>query len=166
MVNDNTKLTTNGKDYFSSRAGEAEQAWETVDVSKKWTLAQDKSGLHKKLTQSDTLVRGLFGTYVGIGDAKLNAGEIFNVRPKGYNTTLKYKQNEFDSRFNVSSPYYPISDRLEWGSTSVDCYRGDCYVGNFTHRMHRNFIDSELPLNNKIVDPYTWHKKLCCFSRY
>jgi hypothetical protein len=28
----------------------------------------------------------------------------------------------------------------------------------FTHRVHRNFIDSEYPTNHKIVDPSCWGK--------
>lgn len=165
MVNDNLKLTTNGVDYFSARAGESEQAWETIDVLNKWNYAQQKEGINTKLTQSDSLIRGVFGTYVGIGNISLNPGEVFNVRPKGYNETLKYKENEFNSRFFNSSPYYSISDRTDLTNlNSIVCYRGDCYIGNFTHKMHRNFIDPELPLNDKIIDPYTWHKNYSVYQ--
>ena len=165
MVNDGLKLTTNGTDYFSARAGESEQAWETIDVLNNWLYAQDENGINTELTQSNSLIRGNFGTYVGIGNSILSPGEIFNVRPKGYNETLKYKENEFKNRFYTSAPYYSISDRQEFNeSNNIICYRGDCYIGNFTHKMHRNFIDPELPLNDRIIDPYTWHKNYSVYQ--
>lgn len=164
MVNDGLKLTTNGTDYFSARAGESEQAWETIDVLNNWLYAQDENGINTKLTQSDSLIRGNFGTYVGIGNSILSPGEIFNVRPKGYNETLKYKENEFKNRFYTSAPYYSISDRQEFNENNIICYRGDCYIGNFTHKIHRNFIDPELPLNDRIIDPYTWHKNYSVYQ--
>lgn len=164
MVNDGLKLTTNGTDYFSARAGESEQAWETIDVLNNWLYSQTENGINTKLTQSDSLIRGNFGTYVGIGNSILSPGEIFNVRPKGYNETLKYKENEFKNRFYTSAPYYSISDRQEFNENNIICYRGDCYIGNFTHKIHRNFIDPELPLNDRIIDPYTWHKNYSVYQ--
>ena len=165
MVNDGLKLTTNGTDYFSAKAGESEQAWETIDVLNNWLYSQTENGINTKLTQSDSLIRGNFGTYVGIGNSILSPGEIFNVRPKGYNETLKYKENEFKNRFYTSAPYYSISDRQEFNeSNNIICYRGDCYIGNFTHKMHRNFIDPELPLNDRIIDPYTWYKNYSVYQ--
>ena len=165
MVNDGLKLTTNGTDYFSARAGESEQAWETIDVLNNWLDAQAENGINTELTQSNSLIRGNFGTYVGIGNSILSPGEIFNVRPKGYNETLKYKENEFKNRFYTSAPYYSISDRQEFNeSNNIICYRGDCYIGNFTHKIHRNFIDPELPLNDRIIDPYTWYKNYSVYQ--
>jgi len=172
IVNDNIKLTTNGTDLFSARAGEAEQAWEVVDVKNNWNVvginsADVKDDVNKTLTQSTSLVRGSFGTYVGIGDLTLTAGEIFNIRPGDFSETLEYKTNMFEARFSSFDPYFSVSDRIEWDNLNnynvpsvayIDVYRGDCYVGNFTHRMHRNFIDPELPTNDKIIDPYTWYK--------
>jgi hypothetical protein len=35
-------------------------------------------------------------------------------------------------------------------------YSGDCFPSMFTHRMMSNFIDSELPTNDKIVNPGCW----------
>lgn len=48
-----------------------------------------------------------------------------------------------------------VSDRIDLSEYSIGfntiCYRGDCYVGNFTHRMHRNFQDPEAPTNDIII---------------
>jgi len=65
------------------------------------------------------------------------------------------------SRMQDSSTYHAISDRIginEEDTRNLICYRGDCYVSFFTHRIIRNFIDPDLPTNTKIVDPLTWAK--------
>jgi hypothetical protein len=154
MVNDNMKLTTNGTDYFSARAGEAEQAWEVADVVNNWRTIDAGT-----LNASSSFVRGSFGTYVGV-NLNLNdgPGAILNIRPADYSDSLNYKTQMFETRFFTTDSYYAISDRLELDSGEFICYRGDCFIGNFTHRMQRNFIDPELPTNNKIVDVGTWAK--------
>jgi hypothetical protein len=64
--------------------------------------------------------------------------------------TLLFKQV-----FNSTAPYYSISHRTE-AKSEESCFRGDCFVNMYTHRMNRNFIDPELPTNNKIVNPDCW----------
>ena len=56
----------------------------------------------------------------------------------------------------------PISDRYSWSNayksneySTSSCYRGDCYISTYTHRMNWNFIDPDAPTNKRIVDPYT-----------
>jgi hypothetical protein len=53
----------------------------------------------------------------------------------------------------------PISDRLEWkdfkhetSNYNTKCFRGDCFIGNFTHRMVRNFNDPTAPYNDQFID--------------
>jgi hypothetical protein len=36
------------------------------------------------------------------------------------------------------------------------CWRGDCYINQYTHRMSRNFNDPSLPNNDEIIDYNTW----------
>jgi uncharacterized protein YxjI len=57
-----------------------------------------------------------------------------------------------------SEPFYSISDRYNIQDTEAEyvCWRGDCYINQFTHRMSRNFNDPSLPNNDKIIDPNTW----------
>lgn len=78
-----------------------------------------------------------------------------------------------------STPFQAISDRLDineidkqlieplsfiTGSADVtrqkgyqyELYRGDCYICQFTHRMHRNFNDPSAPYNDEIVQDDTW----------
>ena len=39
---------------------------------------------------------------------------------------------------------------------SLICYRGDCYINQFTYRLNRNFNDPSLPNNDEIIDKNTW----------
>jgi hypothetical protein len=46
----------------------------------------------------------------------------------------------FQIRYQDSSAFYAISDRIRTeDAETITCYRGDCFIGNFTHRMVRNF---------------------------
>jgi hypothetical protein len=73
----------------------------------------------------------------------------------------------FKSRYTDKSEYYPISDRIDLTTYvnvsgvdvwNYDCYRGDCYICEFTHRLNRNFQDASNPVNDVIVDKDTWSK--------
>lgn len=162
MVNDNMPLITDGTNLFSARAGEAEEVWKVVDIKYDWEDPNNSSNkidnINTILTNNIDYVRGSFGTYVGLGDISLNGGEIINFRPENYSESIEYKKSLFKTNFSLFEPYFPISDRSEYNSNSIDCYRGDCFIGNFTHRMQRNFADPDLPTNDKIIDPYTWYK--------
>ena len=62
-----------------------------------------------------------------------------------------YEENLLDSYFEVryedSSAFYSICNRMLWDDLDEDentmvaknLFRGDCYIGNYTHRMCRNF---------------------------
>lgn len=173
LVKKELKLTTNGTDYFSSKAGEAEQAWETIDVSKSWktvdpAITSPYAGINTVLKNSDTLVRGAFGTYVGLSNSSLDFGTIFNVRPSDFEESDSYKLLMFKLRMDSSEPYFAINDRLEWNDYNItkglSIFGGDCYICNFTHRINYNFIDPDLPTNNNIIDINTWNKNYAVYQ--
>jgi hypothetical protein len=96
----------------------------------------------------------------------------FNIYTEDFDNT----QMQFNIRFQDSSPYYPISERIcfnynkydnyipeysydkENKNLIYDLYRGDCFLCTFTHRLNRNFNDPVAPTNDKIVDEATWLK--------
>ena len=59
---------------------------------------------------------------------------------------------------NSLEPFYAINDRynFEEFENTLECWRGDCYLNTFTFRLNRNFNDSTLPNNDKIIDTNTW----------
>lgn len=163
IVPDSIKLTTDGENYFSAEAGEQGEVLKVVDVNYNINSigSQGDDGKENKiLTNSDSKIRGEFGLYVGTNLGIHDYGTIVNIRSKDYNPKSRiYLENQFVLRSNSQEPYYAISDRLESNTLekSINCFRGDCYINQVTHRLHRNFVDNDLPLNDNIVDPLTWH---------
>lgn len=151
-----TQLLTDGENYFSTLAGNPQEAYKTKNISQDWdnTLPQD-------LTTSTQLVRGQWGYFVGMSYGKYNFGDIINIKPKGFNTNPDLQNKlEFQKRFADYNLYSPISTRynIEDISLSMQCYGGDCFNSVFTHRMMNNFADPELPTNTNIIDPKCWAK--------
>ena len=172
-VPDGTKLTTNGTDFFSAKAGSAEEAFKTEDYinSFRWTAPQD-------LTKSTSLSRGMWGHYVGMnnplyitpssedkGDpngenmqsviSSFDYGTIVNIKTKQCQNEQEALNLTFKQLLESTAPYHSISPRVE-AKQSETCFRGDCFVNMYTHRLNRNFIDPELPTNTKIVNPDCW----------
>lgn len=156
-----TKITTDGTYYYSSIAGNPSEPYKTADVNHIWnkTFPQD-------LTSSTSLIRGEWGSYVGIGDNPFEYGDIVNIRKENY-ADPNNQYLEFQTRFNDNSFYSAISPRINIedifytnriNNYSIACYRGDCFLNLFTHRMMNNFVDPELPTNMEIIDPSCWAK--------
>lgn len=151
-----TKLITDGSTYFSSIAGSAEEPYKTEDIVNIWnkTVPQD-------LTVSNTLIRGKWGYYVGMGSSEFEFGDLVSIKKAGfYKDEINQNLLEFQERFSDYSLYSPISSRfnIDQLNENIQCFGGDCFPSLFTHRMMQNFIDPELPTNNKIVDPGCWAK--------
>ena len=133
--------------FYSSRAGGTE------DVNKFKYI-----GYKNKTKDATNLLRGSFGPYIGLeGYDNLGLG-LIDIKIPGYQTDLV--NSYFDIRYRDNSPFQAISDRFYWdevkGNVVKDIFRGDCYICNFTHRMIRNFQDTEAPTNDEIIEPDTW----------
>ena len=183
-VADDVALTGIDNLKFRSRAGQAEEAWryECVgddyksDYTKK-SQAEDEETLSNKQINTD-IIRGSFGPYLAFNDTqnKFSPAETVNIFIPDYSISnmLEY----FNIRYQDNSPFQAISDRYDINdsddnlitplsavvSTNVnrscgykyELYRGDCYICQFTHRMHRNFNDPSAPYNDEIVQDNTW----------
>lgn len=155
-IADDLKVVKGRNQLFSSRAGDA------ADASK-----FSNCGYKDKTTEATNLVRGCFGPYIGLeGNNKLSM-QLLNIMIPNYDSNAI--DSYFDIRYRDSSSFYAISDRYEWDELSYtenedkkkiyeinNIFRGDCYICNFTHRMMRNFQDSETPINDEIVEVNTW----------
>ena len=153
-VPQNTFSSTDGENYFSTIVGSAFEPFKTADVNKVWnqTVPQD-------LTTSTSLIRGQWGSFVGISCNKFQYGDIVNITIEDSEDNPNYNLIQFQKRFADYSFYSAISPRYNYDEdSSFTCYRGDCFPSLFTHRMMSNFIDPELPTNTKIIDPGTWAK--------
>ena len=163
LIEPGIELINNETTQFSSRAGNALEAWSHLDP-----IAGNINELHNDVSLTDdqwsngvSKVRGEFNSYIGSTYDTLEHGQVYDIFQKNYDFDKRWK-NYFKVRYNDSSPFMAISDRFEYTSL-VDkktggIYRGDCYINTYTHRINWNFIDPELPTNNKVVDPWTWYK--------
>lgn len=152
-IEDNTKLMGIDDCLMSARAGEAEEARHFAWVGQEY----------KKESGGNNIARGSFGPYLGIVGFE-DTSHYITIKIPGYDRTLL--SDYFLIRANDKAPFYAISDRLIWDSYkwdkgddySITCYRGDCYISKFTHRVNRNFIDPSTPTNTVIVDPNSWDR--------
>ena len=153
-VPQNSQVKTDGKNYFATLAGIPEEPYKTEDVNFTWNKTAPQH-----LTTSTSVIRGQWGSYVGISYDGFQYGDIVNIKSDEALNNPNYNLIEFQKRFNDSSFYSAISPRYNYNDSCIYlCYRGDCFPSMFTHRMMSNFADPELPTNHKIVDPGCWAK--------
>ena len=111
---------------------------------------------YDKINSSYNIVRGNYSPYLAIysNGGELETGCLYNI----YQDAPISTKNEFQTRMNSSEPFYSISDRYNISDEDTEyvCWRGDCYINQYTHRMSRNFNDPSLPNNDGIIDNNTW----------
>ena len=117
------------------------------------------------------IIRGNFGSYVGMADYEGHACDQISIMIPGYKENKL--QDYVQLRMQDTSAFYAISDRIDIfdinRNTSIlaendqevkdfegTYFRGDCYVCQYTHRIIRNFNDPSAPYNDVIVDPNSW----------
>lgn len=150
---------------FRSKAGDASSAnrFQCVKYNYK----------DEQLNTDSDIVRGNYSPYVAMVGFSGPAASILNIKIPGY------KESNLDEyikmRIADNSEYSAISDRFDISDCMIsnttnlvedtttkvsifqtDCYRGDCYICQYTQRVNRNFNDDTLPYNDTIVDPNSW----------
>ena len=141
-INSDTPLRyINGYSY-STKCGAAE------DVSQFSFLGKRETG-----TTNLALIRGLYCPYLGVSTT-LQDNTVYTIKIPNYSRS--FIKNYFKIRQNDNSPFFAISDRISLDEKSLDVFRGDCYTNTVTMRINRNFIDSEVPVNEIIMDDTTW----------
>lgn len=154
-VPDNTPYISNKEELYSAMAGSSSDA-----ISFAYIEHDNKS------KQATNIVRGSYGTYLGL-EHNINIPlSIVNIKIPGYDPNVNY----FEFRYKDDSPFFAISERMSLDELSIErnsdtkveyiaspgIYRGDCFICNFSHRMIRNFQDPEAQTNDVIIQPDTW----------
>lgn len=150
-IGDNVKALKGKKQLFSARAGEAEEAWRVSYYN-----------YTNKSSNARNLLRGSWGPYIGLEGYNTNKMSLIDIKIPNYEENLL--DTYFEIRYEDSSAFYAICNRMLWDDLDEDentmiaknLFRGDCYIGNYTHRMCRNFQDSSAPINDDIVDQMSW----------
>lgn len=138
---------------FSTRAGAAEEVKQLAFFDQQNYKADNRN-----------LLRGIWCPFLGLSN-NVKDGWIYNVKIRNFSSV--FEQEYFKVRGNDNSPFYAITDRYsvdderftkqENGKMgSIDAYRGDCYTCTVSMRLQRNFTDSDVPVNEIIIDPNTW----------
>lgn len=138
---------------FSTRAGAAEEVKQLAFFDQQNYKADNRN-----------LLRGIWCPFLGLS-SNVKDGWIYNVKIRNFSSV--FEQEYFKVRGNDNSPFYAITDRYsvdderfakqENGKMgSIDAYRGDCYTCTVSMRLQRNFTDSDVPVNEIIIDPNTW----------
>lgn len=146
-IEDNVKLMSIKDNKFAARASSAEEVWRIT-----W-LRQEV----KEWDAGAWIVRGSFGPYIAITGYE-QAGSHITIKIPEYSVAAL--KDYFSVRYSTNVAYHAISDRIDIntleGEPSFTCYRGDCYICQFTHRLNRNFVDPSTPTNDDIIDPFCW----------
>ena len=155
-VTENVNTVAIEDKIFRLEVGEAEEAY-------KFKYAEIDNGTYNagdedmdSINNASNLVRGIYSPYLAIysNSGELETGCLYNIYP---DSPISIKQ-EFQNRMNSSEPFYSISDRYNISDNDLEyvCWRGDCYINQYSHRMMRNFNDPSLPNNDQIIDVNTW----------
>lgn len=140
---------------FRASAGEASDA-----------LKFQYIGIKQQNKDAVNYVRGNWGPYIGVVNSLggMSYGKYYDVYAQGFDNDV---DKEFDLRYADSSEYMAIGDRYQIDQVptkvtkikqtyEITQYRGDCYICQFTHRIHRNFQDPSAPTNDDIISSTTW----------
>ena len=133
---------------FSTRAGAAEEVKQIAFFDQ-----QDYKADYRNL------LRGIWCPFLGLS-SNVKDGWIYNIKIRNFSSV--FEQEYFKVRGNDNSPFYAITDRYSVdderfkNNGSIDAYRGDCYTCTVSVRLQRNFTDSDVPVNEIIIDPNTW----------
>ena len=163
-VPDGCPIKMIGDEKYCARAGYPEEAYHYEFVGTKYEDTENKKA-------NSDIVRGNFGSFVGMSGYKGHACDQVNIMIPGYreNNLFEYIQ----LRAQDTSAFYAISDRIDINNINKNnsflrenevekqnfsevYYRGDSYICQYTHRIIRNFNDPSAPYNDKIVDVNSW----------
>ena len=165
-VPDGSPVKMINDDKYCARAGYPEEA------HKYEFIGEEYKDTRNKIDNSD-IVRGNFGSFVGMANYSGHACDQINIMIPGYKENDLY--NYIQLRAKDTSAFYAISDRIDINTLNVPknttleeaqeennddfsgiYYRGDSYICQYTHRIVRNFNDPSAPYNDVIVDSNCW----------
>ena len=163
-VPDGCPIKMIGNKKYRARAGYPEEAYKYEFIGDSYEDSENKQN-------NSDIIRGNFGSYVGVSGYTGHACDQVNIMIPGYKDNELF--NYMQLRMQDTSAFYAISDRIDINDInknntildeseitevpySLICYRGDSYICQYTHRIIRNFNDPSAPYNDKIVDENSW----------
>jgi len=159
LIQDSVPSRYSGTAQYSTRAGIPEEAWRTASFAN-----QDKTAT------ANNLIRGNFNAFVGM-EGYTGKTQLVDIHFPGYDPSNM--RDYFILRGDSVHPFFGMSNRYDIqlideainpyinmtkrsDSRVFKEYRGDCFINTFTSRMQRNFADPDVPINDVILDAFTW----------
>ena len=113
LINPGTELTRTDKNHFTSLAGNPHVPHKHIDPINGNVEEISTSGeTDANLSNGISKIRGEFNGFVGSDYDTFTHGQVYNIFQKDYDFSLYWK-DYFRIRFNDSSPFSAISDRVE-----------------------------------------------------
>lgn len=139
------------KYWFSTKAGSAED-FKSIR-SLEWNESSSSKPMYNQADKCSRIIRGNFGAFIGVlTDSGLNPNGIYNIYTTEYDGEDGIHEQIIKTRSQNNEPYTAITDRFGLDEFSdITAYRGDCFTGLISCKMEYNFLDSNTPLNNKII---------------
>ena len=112
LIEPGIELIKNGKFSFSSQAGSDIDVSKYVDPNYGAYEDLENTVTDDNVNYTATKIRGVFNTYLATESDSIVDGECYNIFQKDYKFDDNWK-DYFKVRYNNSSPYFPITDRIE-----------------------------------------------------
>lgn len=136
-------------------------------------------GFKDNKADSHNFTRGTFTPFIGT-QGRLLDSHVYSIKIPNYSDI--YLEEYYQARIADTMPFYSVSPRfdilneyidkngdMQYSDTDIkkgigedaaytifpEVYRGDCYTNTVTLRMHSNFIDADVPINDLIIDVNT-----------
>lgn len=109
--------------------------------------------MYNQADKCSRVIRGNFGPFIGVlTDSGIVPNGIYNIYTTEYDGEDGIHEQIIKTRSQNNEPYTAITDRFSLDElNSITAYRGDCFTGLISCKMEYNFLDSNTPLNNKII---------------
>lgn len=139
------------KYWFSTKAGSAED-FKSIR-SLEWNESSASKPMYNQADKCSRVIRGNFGPFIGVlTDSGIVPNGIYNIYTTEYDGEDGIHEQIIKTRSQNNEPYTAITDRFSLDElNSITAYRGDCFTGLISCKMEYNFLDSNTPLNNKII---------------
>ena len=134
---------------FSSKCGSS------MDIKSSRTLFYGEDNQPKPFLDED-LIRSNFGAYLGVCGDELEIDTVYNIYSQEYpGEAVADIQKYIEKLAFNNTEFYAISDKyyiVDSEQSKIILARGDCFYCESGVKLQYNFLDSQAPLNTRVVE--------------
>lgn len=160
FVGTNQDLTDNS--IYTIRVNNYSQAYETQYFKIRGNDLSPFLAISPRYELSDRLLNNSKYDIIDTIVEEKNTEDKWEISKITYNThkfdVEKKDLPEERTEYDVEDPSIRRTHSYSWLNKSIvpTVFRGDCFTATVTVKINSNFIDSEVPTNDLIVNPNTW----------